>query len=188
MDGTESVFDEKDDGIDLLALMNGSEGLLGVIVEIKLKLLPKPEAAQVVMAAFHSVGACAEAVTRVLEQGIIPAGLEMMDKFSIMAAEQFAKVGYPTEAEALLCEVDGSHDQVQVDAKRVADILTQAGAYQIQLSQNEAQRIALWKGRKNAFPAVGRFHPTITVWMAPFHAVNWLMCWKKLLNCPTNMV
>lgn len=160
MDGTESVFDEKDDGIDLLALMNGSEGLLGVIVEIKLKLLPKPEAAQVVMAAFHSVGACADAVTRVLEQGIIPAGLEMMDKFSIMAAEAFAKVGYPTEAEALLlCEVDGSHDQVQVDAKRVADILTQAGAYQIQLSQNEAQRIALWKGRKNAFPAVGRFSP-----------------------------
>jgi glycolate oxidase len=160
MDGTESVFDEKDDGIDLLALMNGSEGLLGVIVEIKLKLLPKPEAAQVVMAAFHSVGDCADAVTRVLEQGIIPAGLEMMDKFSIMAAEAFAKVGYPTEAEALLlCEVDGSHDQVQVDAKRVADILTQAGAYQIQLSQNEAQRIALWKGRKNAFPAVGRFSP-----------------------------
>jgi glycolate oxidase len=160
MNGEESVFDEKDDGIDLLALMNGSEGLLGVIVEIKLKLLPKPASAQVVMAAFHSVSACADAVTSVLEQGIIPAGLEMMDKFSIMAAEEFAKVGYPTEAEALLlCEVDGSYDQVQVDAERVANILKDNGAYQIKLSQNEAERIALWKGRKNAFPAVGRFSP-----------------------------
>ena len=160
MDGEESVFDEKDDGIDLLALMNGSEGLLGVIVEIKLKLLPKPESAQLVMAAFHSVSDCADAVTSVLEQGIIPAGLEMMDKFSLMAAEEFAKVGYPTEAEALLlCEVDGSHAQVQTDAKRVADILTQKGAYKITVSQNEKERIALWQGRKNAFPAVGRFSP-----------------------------
>jgi glycolate oxidase len=160
MNGEESIFDEKDDGIDLLALMNGSEGLLGVIVEIKLKLLPKPASAQVVMAAFHSVSACADAVTGVLEQGIIPAGLEMMDKFSIMAAEEFAKVGYPTEAEALLlCEVDGSHDQVKVDAERVANILKENGAYKIKLSQNEAERIALWKGRKNAFPAVGRFSP-----------------------------
>jgi glycolate oxidase len=160
MNGEESVFDEKDDGVDLLALMNGSEGLLGVIVEIKLKLLPKPDSAQVVMAAFHSVSACADAVTSVLEQGIIPAGLEMMDKFSIMAAEAFAKVGYPTEAEALLlCEVDGSYDQVQVDAERVARILKDKGAYQIKLSQNETERIALWKGRKNAFPAVGRYSP-----------------------------
>jgi len=160
MDGVESVLDEKDDGIDLLALLNGSEGLLGVIVEIKLKLLPKPESAQLVMAAFSSVSDCADAVTAVLEQGIIPAGLEMMDKFSIMAAEAFAQVGYPVDAEALLlCEVDGSHDQVQKDAKKVANILTENGAYQIEVSQNEQQRIALWQGRKNAFPAVGRFSP-----------------------------
>lgn len=160
MEGEEYIFDEKDDGVDLLAMLNGSEGLLGVIVEIKLKLLPKPEAAQLVMAAFNSVNDCAEAVTAVLKQGIIPAGLEMMDKFSIQAAEDFAQVGYPTEAEALLlCEVDGSHDQVQVDAKRVADILTAEGAYQITVSQNERERIALWQGRKNAFPAVGRYSP-----------------------------
>lgn len=160
MDGDEYVFDEKDDGVDLLAMLNGSEGLLGVIVEIKLKLLPKPEAAQLVMAAFNSVNDCAEAVTAVLKQGIIPAGLEMMDQFSIQAAEDFAKVGYPIEAAALLlCEVDGSHDQVQVDAKRVADILTAEGAYQITVSQNERERIALWQGRKNAFPAVGRYSP-----------------------------
>ncbi|MBN2646154.1 MAG: FAD-binding protein [Thiotrichales bacterium] len=160
MAGEEYVFDEKDDGIDLLALLNGSEGLLGVIVEIKLKLLPKPEAAQLVMAAFSCVKACAEAVTAVLQEGIIPAGLEMMDRFSIQAAEDFAKVGYPTDAQALLlCEVDGSHDQVQVDAQRVAEILTGQGAYQIRVSQNERERTALWQGRKNAFPAVGRYSP-----------------------------
>lgn len=160
MDGEIIRFDEKDDGLDLLALLNGSEGLLGVIVEIKLKLIPKPEAAQLVMAAFNSVKACADAVTSVLKQGIVPAGLEMMDKFSIQAAEDFAKVGYPVDAAALLlCEVDGSHDQVKVDAQRVADILTQNGAYEIRVSQNEKERIELWQGRKNAFPAVGRYSP-----------------------------
>lgn len=160
MDGEIIRFDEKDDGLDLLALLNGSEGLLGVIIEIKLKLIPKPEAAQLVMAAFQSVKACADAVTSVLKQGIVPAGLEMMDKFSIQAAEDFAQVGYPLEAAALLlCEVDGSHDQVKVDAKRVANILTQNGAYEIRVSQNEKERNELWQGRKNAFPAVGRYSP-----------------------------
>ena len=160
MDGEIIRFDEKDDGLDLLALLNGSEGLLGVIVEIKLKLIPKPEAAQLVMAAFKSVTACADAVTTVLKQGIIPAGLEMMDQFSIIAAEDFAKVGYPVDAAALLlCEVDGSNDQVKVDSQRVADILSQGGAYEIRVSQNETERIALWQGRKNAFPAVGRYSP-----------------------------
>lgn len=160
MDGEIIRFDEKDDGLDLLALLNGSEGLLGVIVEIKLKLIPKPEAAQLVMAAFNSVKACADAVTNVLKQGIVPAGLEMMDKFSIQAAEDFAQVGYPVDAAALLlCEVDGSHDQVRVDTQKVADILNQNGAYEIRISQNEKERIALWQGRKNAFPAVGRYSP-----------------------------
>jgi len=160
MDGNISVFDEKDDGIDLLALLNGSEGLLGVIIEIRVKLLPKPEAAQLVMAAFSSVTTCADAVTGVLKKGIIPAGLEMMDNFSIIAAEEYAKVGYPTDAAALLlCEVDGSHDQVATDAKKVADILTECGAYEIIVSKNETERVAMWQGRKNAFPAVGRYSP-----------------------------
>jgi glycolate oxidase len=160
MDGETLIFDEKDDGLDLLALLNGSEGLLGVIVEVKVKLLPKPDTAQLVMAGFDSVSACADAVTSVLEQGILPAGLEMMDKFSIMAAEAYAKVGYPLEAEALLlCEVDGSYDQVKVDTQRIADILKKSGATSITVSQNEAQRISLWQGRKNAFPAVGRYSP-----------------------------
>ncbi len=160
MDGETMIFDEKDDGIDLLALLNGSEGLLGVIVEIKVKLLPKPASAQVIMAAFNSVSTCADAVTSVLKKGIIPAGLEMMDQFAIQAAEDYAKVGYPTDAAALLlCEVDGSHDQVQKDTKRVSDILTENGAYQIRISQNEKERIEIWQGRKNAFPAVGRYSP-----------------------------
>ncbi|WP_178861670.1 FAD-linked oxidase C-terminal domain-containing protein [Thiomicrorhabdus cannonii] len=160
MDGETLIFDEKDDGLDLLALLNGSEGLLGVIVEVKVKLLPKPDTAQLVMAGFDSVSACADAVTSVLEQGILPAGLEMMDKFSIMAAEAYAKVGYPLEAEALLlCEVDGSYDQVKVDTQRIAEILKNSGATSITVSQNEAQRISLWQGRKNAFPAVGRYSP-----------------------------
>lgn len=160
MDGHVSVMDEKDDGIDLLALMNGSEGLLGVIVEVKVKLLPKPDTAQLVMAGFNSVTACADAVTSILEEGIVPAGLEMMDRFSIMAAEEYAQVGYPLEAEALLlCEVDGSFDQVKIDSARITDILERGGATTLRVSQNEAERIALWQGRKNAFPAVGRFSP-----------------------------
>lgn len=160
MEGETIVFDEKDDGIDLLALLNGSEGLLGIIVEVKVKLLPKPDTAQLVMAGFNSITACADAVTSVLEQGIIPAGLEMMDKFSIKAAEEYAKVGYPLEAEALLlCEVDGSFDQVAVDSQRIIDILKASGASTIQVSNSEAERIALWQGRKNAFPAIGRYSP-----------------------------
>jgi glycolate oxidase len=160
MDGDIINLDEKDDGVDLLALLNGSEGLLGIIVEVKVKLLPKPDTAQLVMAGFSSVSACADAVTSVLKQGIIPAGLEMMDKFSIMAAEEYAKVGYPLDAEALLlCEVDGSFDQVRVDTQRILTILEQAGATSLRVSQNETERVALWQGRKNAFPAVGRFSP-----------------------------
>lgn len=160
MDGELQIFDEKDEGIDLLALMNGSEGLLGVIVEVKLKLLPKPEIAQMVMAAFKSVDACANAVTAVIEKGIVPGGMEMMDQFSIKAAEEFAGIGYPTDAKALLlCEVDGSNAQVAIDSKIVEQTLTEMGAYQITVSQSESERVALWQGRKNTFPAVGRFTP-----------------------------
>lgn len=160
MDGEELTLDYKDDGIDLLALLNGSEGLLGVIVEIKVKLLPKAEASQLIMAAFHKVSDCANAVTNILKSGIIPAGLEMMDKFSIEAAEAFAHVGYPLEAAALLlCEVDGNQYQVEADTKKVSNLLEENNAYLIKLSQNDEERIALWQGRKNAFPAVGRLSP-----------------------------
>ncbi|WP_024851960.1 FAD-linked oxidase C-terminal domain-containing protein [Hydrogenovibrio kuenenii] len=160
LDGEELTLDYKDDGIDLLALLNGSEGLLGIIVEIKVKLLPKAEASQLIMAAFHKVSDCANAVTNILKSGIIPAGLEMMDQFSIEAAEAFAHVGYPLEAAALLlCEVDGNQYQVEADTKKVSSLLNENGAYLLKLSQNDEERIALWQGRKNAFPAVGRLSP-----------------------------
>lgn len=160
MEGEIIEFDEKDDGIDLLALLNGSEGLLGVIVQVKVKLLPIPDTAKLVVAGFDNVSDCANAVTKILEEGIIPAGLEMMDHFSIMAAEAYAQVGYPIDAEALLlCEVDGSHDQVELETEHIVKILTQCGATSTQVSRDEAERIALWQGRKNAFPAVGRFSP-----------------------------
>jgi glycolate oxidase len=160
MEGNVIELDEKDDGIDLLALLNGSEGLLGVIVEIKVKLLPIPDTAKLVVAGFDCVSACANAVTKVLEEGIIPAGLEMMDHFSIIAAEEYAKVGYPIDAEALLlCEVDGSTDQVALETQHIVEILKRCGATSTTVSRDEAERIALWQGRKNAFPAVGRFSP-----------------------------
>ncbi|MPQ76280.1 FAD-linked oxidase C-terminal domain-containing protein [Hydrogenovibrio sp. JE_KL2] len=160
IDGEELVLDYRDDGVDLLALLNGSEGLLGVIVEIKVKLLPKPDASQLIMAAFEKVSDCANAVTNILKSGIIPAGLEMMDKFSIEAAEAFAHVGYPLEAAALLlCEVDGNQYQVEADTETVSRVLKENGAYMLKLSRNDEERIALWQGRKNAFPAVGRLSP-----------------------------
>jgi glycolate oxidase len=160
IDGKEWVFNQDDEGMDLLALMHGSEGLLGIITEVTVKLLPKPETAQVVMAGFSSVRQAAEAVTAIIQQGIIPAGLEMMDALAIKAVEAFVDVGYPLKAEALLlCEVDGSIQQVADDIQRIVALLTHAQANSIEVSQNEQQRLQLWKGRKSAFPAVGRLVP-----------------------------
>jgi glycolate oxidase len=158
IDGETLTLSRQDDGLGLLALMNGSEGLLGVIVEITVKLTPTPQLARVVMAAYDSVRECANAVADIIKAGIIPAGLEMMDKFAIEAAEGFAQVGYPLDAEALLlCEVDGTEVQVQAELDQVLEILS--GASSLKVSSNEAERLALWKGRKSAFPAVGRLAP-----------------------------
>jgi glycolate oxidase len=158
IDGETLTLSRQDDGLGLLALMNGSEGLLGVIVEITVKLTPTPQLARVVMAAYDSVRECANAVADIIKAGIIPAGLEMMDKFAIEAAEGFAQVGYPLDAEALLlCEVDGTEVQVQAELDQVLEILS--GASSLKVSNNEAERLALWKGRKSAFPAVGRLAP-----------------------------
>jgi len=129
-----------------------------VIIEITVKLTPKPDLARVIMAAFDSVRDCANAVADIIKAGIIPAGLEMMDKFAIEAAEGFAKVGYPLEAQALLlCELDGSEENVKTELEQALKILS--GASTIKVSTNEKERIALWKGRKSAFPAVGRLSP-----------------------------
>jgi len=147
-------------GYDLLALMTGSEGMLGIIVEVTVKLLAKPERAQVVLAAFDDVAKAGEAVGAIIAAGIIPAGLEMMDKLAIQAAEDFAHAGYPRDAAAiLLCELDGSNAEVSEQIMTVRDVLKYSGATEVRTAKDEAERQLFWKGRKSAFPAVGRISP-----------------------------
>ena len=147
-------------GYDLLALMTGSEGLLGVITEVSVKLLPCPELAQLVMAAFDSVDAAGAAVTAIIASGIIPAGLELLDKPAITAVEKFIDAGYPKNAAAiLLCEVDGTREDVAAQIERVNRVFDAAGATEQQVSHNEAERQRFWAGRKAAFPAMGRLSP-----------------------------
>jgi glycolate oxidase len=147
-------------GYDLLALLIGSEGMLGVVTEITVKLVPKPELAQVVMASFADVAQAGDAVAAIIAAGIIPAGLEMMDKAATAAVEPFVKAGYDLEAAAiLLCESDGTPEEVAEEIARVTAVLTAAGAGDVRVSQSEAERLRFWAGRKAAFPAVGRITP-----------------------------
>ena len=147
-------------GYDLLALMTGSEGMLGVIVEVTVKLLPKPERAQVLLAAFDDVVKAGEAVGNIIAAGIIPGGLEMMDRLAIKAAEEFVHAGYPLDAEAiLLCELDGTNEEVSVHVLKVREVLKQSGATEVRTARDEAERQVFWQGRKAAFPAVGRLSP-----------------------------
>jgi len=147
-------------GFDLLALLNGSEGLLGVTTEVTVKLLPAPEKAQVVMAAFDSVEDAGNAVSAVISNGIIPGGLEMMDSLAIGAAEDFCQAGYPKDANALLlCELDGSAAEVEEQIDTVDRLFRELKATSTRVSGSEAERLLMWKGRKSAFPAVGRVSP-----------------------------
>ena len=147
-------------GFDLLALLTGSEGLLGVVTEVTVKLLPIPEVAKLIMAGFDTVDKAADAVGRIIDAGIIPAGLEMMDALAVQAAEDFVEAGYPREAAALLlCEVDGTHEEVEAHIARVTELFSDAQASSITVARNEAERALLWKGRKSAFPAIGRLAP-----------------------------
>ncbi|WP_192564537.1 glycolate oxidase subunit GlcD [Pseudomonas gozinkensis] len=147
-------------GFDLLALFTGSEGLLGVITEVTVKLLPKPQTAKVLLAAFDSVEKAGRAVADIIAAGIIPGGLEMMDNLAIRAAEDFIQAGYPVDAEAiLLCELDGVEADVHDDCNRVRQVLERAGATELRQARDEAERVRFWAGRKNAFPAVGRLSP-----------------------------
>ena len=147
-------------GYDLLALMTGSEGMLGVIVEITVRLLPIPERAQVILAAFDNVEKAGAAVGAVIAAGIIPGGLEMMDRLAINAAEDFVHAGYPREAAAiLLCELDGTNEEVSQQVLRVRELMQQQGSIEVRTAKDEAERATMWKGRKAAFPAVGRISP-----------------------------
>jgi glycolate oxidase len=147
-------------GLDLLTLITGSEGMLGVVVEVLVKLLPIPQRQQVVLAAFDDIETAGNAVAEIIAKGILPAGLEMMDNLSIRAAEDFVHAGYPTDAAAiLLCEVDGEEAEVSEEIARVGEILQQSGATEVRMARDEQERIRFWAGRKNAFPAVGRISP-----------------------------
>jgi len=147
-------------GLDLLALMVGSEGLLAVATEITVKLLPRPPAARVVMASFDDVQKAGDAVAAVIAAGIVPAGLEMMDRPATRAVEEFVGAGYDLEAAAiLLCESDGLPEEVEDEIAKVKAVLESAGATRLTVSQSEAERLRFWSGRKAAFPAVGRISP-----------------------------
>lgn len=147
-------------GYDLLALMHGSEGLLAVVVEVTVKLLPAPPVAKVLLAAFDDVQKAGDTVAAIIADGIIPAGLEMMDSAAIIAAEAFAKCGYPTDAKALfLCELDGSAEEVEEQMAQVIALVEAGGATTHRVAADETERAKLWKGRKSAFPAVGRLSP-----------------------------
>lgn len=147
-------------GFDLLALFTGSEGLLGVVVEVTVKLLPKPQSTKMLLASFDDVEAAGNAVGQIIGAGIIPGGLEMMDSLAIRAAEDFIHAGYPVDAAAiLLCELDGAAGDVDEDMESVSTLLSHAGATRILIARDETERLRLWAGRKNAFPAVGRISP-----------------------------
>ena len=147
-------------GYDLLAVVPGSEGMLAVTPEVTVRLLPRPQLARCIMASFADVRAAGEAVAAVIAAGIIPAGLEMMDKPMTAAVEDFVHAGYDLNAAAiLLCESDGTPEEVAEEIARMSEVLTQAGATQIAVSQTEAERLKFWSGRKNAFPASGRISP-----------------------------
>jgi glycolate oxidase len=147
-------------GYDLLGVINGSEGLLGVVTEVTVRILPRPPLAVALLLGFPTSAMGADCVARVIAAGIIPAGMEMMDRPAIDAAEAFCHPGYPADAGAILIvELDGVADEVTELAGRVAAIAREAGATTIRQSRDEAERLVFWKGRKSAFPAVGRISP-----------------------------
>ena len=147
-------------GLDLLTVLIGSEGMLAVVTEVTVKLIPKPILARVIMASFDDIEKGGNAVAAIIAAGIIPAGLEMMDKATTCAVEEFVHAGYNLDAETiLLCESDGTPEEVSEEISRMTEVLESAGATDIQISQNEAERLKFWSGRKNAFPAAGRLAP-----------------------------
>jgi glycolate oxidase len=147
-------------GYDLMSVVIGSEGMLAVVLEVTVKLIPKPQLARCIMASFDDIRKAGDAVATVIAAGIIPAGLEMMDKPMTAAVEDFVHAGYDLTAEAiLLCESDGTPEEVEEEIGRMSAVLLASGATKIAVSQNEQERLKFWSGRKNAFPATGRMSP-----------------------------
>ena len=147
-------------GLDLLSVVVGSEGMLAVTTEVTVKLTPKPQLARCIMASFDDIRQAGDAVAAIIAAGIIPAGLEMMDKPMTAAVEDFVHAGYDLDAAAiLLCESDGTPEEVAEEIERMLAVLQGCGASKLTVSENEAQRLKFWSGRKNAFPASGRISP-----------------------------
>jgi glycolate oxidase len=147
-------------GLDLMALMIGSEGMLAIVTEVTVKLVPRPQVARVVMASFDDVVRAGDAVASIIAAGIIPAGLEMMDQKTAQAVEPFVKAGYDLSAQAiLLAESDGTPEEVEEEIARIDEVLRGSGATAIRVSESEGERLRFWSGRKNAFPAAGRISP-----------------------------
>ena len=148
------------EGYDLLGVMTGSEGLLGVVTEVTVRLLRSPETARALLIGFESSEAAGDCVAKVIGEGIIPGGMEMMDKPAIHAAEDFVQAGYPLDVEALLIvELDGPAQEVDYLIDRVRGIADACGAVSVRISESEQERMSFWAGRKAAFPAVGRISP-----------------------------
>ncbi|MBF8269742.1 MAG: glcD [Gammaproteobacteria bacterium] len=147
-------------GFNLQALLIGSEGMLGVVTEVTVRLLPRPQTVRAVLAAFTSIDQAGQAVSNIIAAGIIPAGLELMDTLAICAAEDYAGAGYPRDAAAiLLLELDGGEATVTEQMDLVRAILNSSGASSLRIARDETERLRFWHGRKNAFPAVGRLAP-----------------------------
>lgn len=144
-------------GFDLMAVLTGSEGMLGIIVEVTLKLLPKPPQEQVLLIAFTNLHDAGNAVAEIIASGIIPAGLEMMDKACIHAVDQYVKAGYPSDAAAILvCELDGIPEEIQQQQEKIIELMQRCNASDIRIAQSAEEGKKFWAGRKAAFPAVGR--------------------------------
>ncbi len=147
-------------GLDLLSVVLGSEGMLAVVTEVTVKLTPKPPLARCIMASFDDISRAGSAVAAVIAAGIIPAGLEMMDKPMTAAVEDYVHAGYDLQAQAiLLCESDGAPEEVAEEIARMSEVLRACGATALTVSRDEAERLRFWSGRKNAFPASGRISP-----------------------------
>jgi glycolate oxidase len=147
-------------GYDLLALAIGSEGMLAVVTEVTVKLLPKAQCARCILASFDDVERAGHAVADIIASGIVPSGLEMMDRPATRAVEEFVHAGYDLDAAALLlCEADGTPEEVEEEIARMKQVLDRAGATRLRVSNSEAERLTFWAGRKAAFPAAGRISP-----------------------------
>ncbi len=147
-------------GLDILSLVIGSEGMLAITTEVTVKLVPKPQLQRAILASFDSVAKAGNAVADLIAQGIIPAALEMMDKPMTAAVEAFVSAGYDLEAQAILiCESDGTPEEVEEEIERMLSVLKASGATRFDISRDEAERLKMWSGRMNAFPASGRISP-----------------------------